>query len=144
MAGSTSFGRKVPGGAAQAGYRPLPRLPQPPGDSGYLRLPSGADAPANDASPQSGLSTDWRAEELPTISGETALDRFVDEIDIETWKAQRRTVRRTPWRQISLVAALSFGIGSFVLPGDVNAMIRPILWALSGLALASSFAPKRD
>lgn len=130
MAGSASFGRKSAPGAAP--YRPLPKLPEPPGIGGFARLPAVAD--------QAVAANDWREQPLPAIPpANDVMDRFVDEIDIETWKAQRRTQRRIPWRQISLMAALSFGVGSFVLPGDVNTMVRPVLWALSGIAFASGF-----
>lgn len=141
MAGSTSFGRKASAAAPAPGYRPLPRLPEPPGAGGFLRLPALRDPPppANDAAP-----ADWRNTPLPQIPSEPEADsRFVDEIDFETWKSRRKIQRRMPWRQISLMAALSFGIGSFVLPGDINAIVRPVLWALSGLALASGFLPAR-
>jgi len=138
MAGSTSFGRKPAGGPAA--YRALPRLPQPPGVNGFARLPSldGRPEPANDAG-------DWRRESLPVIPpANDHEDRFVDELDIETWKAQRRGRKPAlPWRQISLMAGLSFGVGSFVLPADVNEFVRPGLWALSALAFVSSFAPGR-
>lgn len=137
MAGSASFGRKAGSGAGA--YKALPKLPQPTGIGGFARLPSlaGQPAPANDAS-----LADWRTESLPEIPPAGDLpDRFVDEVDIETWKAQRKGRKSLPWRQISLMAALSFGIGSFVLPADVNAIVRPMLWALSAFAFASGFAP---
>ncbi len=139
MAGSASFGKRPPSGPAS--YRQLPKLPETSGVGGFARLPAFADQPvaANDSS-----ATDWREAPLPAIPpAHDMMDRFVDEIDIETWKAQRKSQRRIPWRQISLMAALSFGVGSFVLPGDVNAMVRPILWALSGIAFASGFVPAK-
>ena len=139
MAGSASFGRKSASGAAA--YKPLPKLPQPPGIDGFARLPCLDDqpAPANDVAPH-----DWREGPLPAIPAASGQeDCFVDEIDIETWKARRKGRKSMPWRQISLMAALSFGIGSFVLPDDLNAMVRPVLWALSAMAFASSFAPRR-
>ena len=43
-----------------------------------------------------------------------------------------------PWRQISLMASLCFGIASLVLPDTVNDDVQWLLYALAGLA---SFRP---
>jgi hypothetical protein len=56
--------------------------------------------------------------------------------ELRQWKAARRRPP-LPWRQIYLMAGLSFGIASFVLPQDVNGAVD---WLLYGLAAASLYA----
>jgi hypothetical protein len=45
----------------------------------------------------------------------------------------RRLPQRLPWRQIALIASLSFGVAEFVLPDTVNVVVD---WLLDGLAIA--------
>jgi hypothetical protein len=54
--------------------------------------------------------------------------------EIDAWKAERKKAFRLPWRQLSLVAGLSFGIGGLVLPDSVNSMTDPILYALMAMS----------
>lgn len=55
------------------------------------------------------------------------------EDEIEAWKMERRGFTRFPWRQLSLMAGLSFGLASFVLPQSVNDAVAWPLYLLSGL-----------
>ena len=57
------------------------------------------------------------------------------EDEIEAWKAARGSVVAFPWRQLSLMAGLCFGIASFVLPATVNAAIQWPLYALAAISL---------
>jgi hypothetical protein len=57
----------------------------------------------------------------------------VDE-ELEAWKKSRKGFT-IPWRQLSLMASLSFGIASFVLPASVNRNVDYLLYALAGISL---------
>ncbi len=54
--------------------------------------------------------------------------------ELQEWKQARAF--KIPWRQLSLMASLCFGIASFVLPEPVN---TPVQWLLYGLAAASLY-----
>ena len=53
--------------------------------------------------------------------------------ELEAWMRARKW--NLPWRQISLMASLCFGIASFVLPDSVNKDVNWLLYAL----MAASF-----
>jgi hypothetical protein len=55
--------------------------------------------------------------------------------EIEAWKAARGSVIPFPWRQLSLMAGLCFGIASFVLPSTVNDAVQWPLYALTAISL---------
>ena len=57
------------------------------------------------------------------------------EEEIAAWKAEKGPVVPFPWRQLSLMAGLCFGIASFVLPTAVNDTMQWPLYALTGLSL---------
>jgi hypothetical protein len=54
--------------------------------------------------------------------------------ELEAWKRGRK--RHVPWKQISLMASLCFGVASFVLPHSVNDAVQ---WPLYGLAAISFY-----
>jgi hypothetical protein len=56
--------------------------------------------------------------------------------ELEEWKRARKQQFKMPWHQLSLMASLCFGIGSFVLPDFVNDNVQWLLW---GLAAISAF-----
>ena len=56
------------------------------------------------------------------------------EDEIAAWKAARGSVVSFPWRQLSLMAGLCFGVASFVLPGAINDTMQWPLYALTGLS----------
>jgi hypothetical protein len=58
--------------------------------------------------------------------------------ELEEWQRQRR--RTLPWRQLSLMASLCFGVASLVLPDSVNTAVQ---WPLYGLAAISFIAGLR-
>src|SRR5271169_5304431 len=58
------------------------------------------------------------------------------EHELREWK-QARQGFRIPWRQLSLMSSLCFGIASFVLPDSVNENVE---WLLYGLMAASLYA----
>jgi hypothetical protein len=55
--------------------------------------------------------------------------------ELQEWKRARRKAFEIPWRQLSVMAGLCFGIASFVLPDSVNDDLRWLLYAL----MAASF-----
>ena len=61
--------------------------------------------------------------------------------DLQEWKLARKHNFALPWRQISLMAALCFGIASFVLPESVNDSVQ---WLVYALAAASFYAGIRS
>lgn len=74
------------------------------------------------------------------VSSAAARDLLEDhsiEEELHEWRNARRKKTRLPWRQISLMASLCFGIGSFVLPDLVNHAVQ---WPLLGLAALSFIA----
>lgn len=80
----------------------------------------------------------------PTIScppPEATLPSVEDEI--EAWKAARGSVVAFPWRQLSLMAGLCFGIASFVLPDTVNAAMQWPLYALTAISLYAGLRKRK-
>jgi len=71
---------------------------------------------------------------LPSLSPDVVLPSVEDEI--AAWKAARSSVVLFPWRQLSLMAGICFGIASFVLPATVNDAVQ---WPLYALAAASFY-----
>jgi hypothetical protein len=53
--------------------------------------------------------------------------------ELREWKAQRSF--QIPWRQLSLMASVCFGLASFVLPDSVNANVDYVLYGLSAMSL---------
>lgn len=57
---------------------------------------------------------------------------------------RKRTRRvKIPWSQLSLMASLCFGIGSFVLPDSVNSGAAWLLWGLTAASAYVWFANRR-
>ena len=80
--------------------------------------------------------------EHPDICFNARETRSSDDELLEWKKAHRRNYR-LPWRQISLMASASFGIGYFALPDSVNQTVQWLLLALAVLSFVSSF-PRRS
>jgi hypothetical protein len=70
---------------------------------------------------------------LSSLSPDATLASVDDEI--AAWKAARGPVIPFPWRQLSLMAGLCFGIASFVLPSTVNDAVQWPLYALTAVSL---------
>jgi hypothetical protein len=62
------------------------------------------------------------------------------EDEIEEWKRTRGPAFYFPWRQLSLMAGLCFGVASFILPASVNDAVQ---WPLYILAAISFYAGLR-
>jgi len=102
--------------------------PQPPPSRGGLKL----DAPAPGAAL---LVADVPASPSPILHREILLPPVDDEFRQQEPPAKRPS--KMPWRQLSLIAALCFGIASFVLPESVNDQLD---WVLYGLMALSAYA----
>ena len=63
--------------------------------------------------------------------------------ELEHWKQARKQGRRFPWRQLSLMASLCFGVASFVLPASVNSNVQWLLYALMAASLYAGFRKRR-
>jgi hypothetical protein len=60
------------------------------------------------------------------------------------WTRARKRHYRIPWRQVSLMASLCFGIASFVLPDSLNDNVQWLLYALAAASLFAGFLKRRD
>mgnify|MGYP001546702079 FL=1 len=65
--------------------------------------------------------------------------------ELQAWKAERRRARlsRIPWRQLSLMASLCFGIATFVLPDSMNDTVDWLLYGLMAASFIAGFARRR-
>ncbi len=83
-------------------------------------------------------------EEAPFLSPMGEVEPSPDE-ELQAWKAERRRERlsRIPWRQLSLMAGLCFGIAGFVLPDSVNDSVQWLLYALMAASLIAGIARRR-
>jgi hypothetical protein len=64
----------------------------------------------------------------------------VDE-ELQQWKKSRKGFV-IPWRQLSLMASLSFGVASLVLPASVNENVDYVLYALMGMSLYAGISKR--
>jgi hypothetical protein len=76
----------------------------------------------------------WLTEksELPSLDDE-----------LREWKSARKQNFEIPWRPLSLMATLCFGIASFVLPDSVNDNVQWLLYALAAASLYAGFRKRR-
>jgi hypothetical protein len=63
--------------------------------------------------------------------------------ELREWKRGRKQGDRIPWRQISLIAALCFGVASFVLPDSVNETVEWLLYVIAGAGVLGAFVRSR-
>lgn len=80
-----------------------------------------------------------RAEQIVLTPAEPAPPSDIDR-ELAEWKRARGV--RVPWRQISLIASLSFGIAYFVLPDSVNDAVGWVLVALSIASFVNGVVPR--
>jgi hypothetical protein len=64
--------------------------------------------------------------------------------DLEQWKLARKQNFQIPWRPLSLLASLFFGIASFALPDSVNDAVQWVLYALAAASLWAGFRHRRQ
>lgn len=60
----------------------------------------------------------------------------------ESWQT-RKLGSNFPWRQLSLMASLCFGIAYFALPDSVNDAVQWLLFALMAVSLYAGFRRRR-
>lgn len=78
--------------------------------------------------------------EAPAPSAD-AIDLLGVDPELEEWKATRK--RNIPWRALSLMASLCFGIASLVLPAVVNELVQWPLYALTAISLYVGITTRR-
>ena len=120
------------GSAPSFGRRINPKRPQQPANE------NSADAPAVQVPVSTAALNAARVEPLVL----TAADELRPDIDREVaeWKRARGT--RIPWRQISLIGSLSFGIAWFVLPETVSDPVSWLLLVLGGASFINGVVPR--
>jgi hypothetical protein len=64
--------------------------------------------------------------------------------DLREWKLARKQNFAIPWRPLSLLATLFFGIASFALPDSVNDIVQWPLYALGAASLYVGFRRRRE
>jgi hypothetical protein len=84
------------------------------------------------------------------LAGDAPVDRPAAKADsppldeeLDAWKKSRKSGFKIPWRQLSLMASLCFGIASFALPSSVNDNVQWLLYALMGASLYAGFSKRR-
>jgi hypothetical protein len=80
--------------------------------------------------------------ERPVHLSKSELPSLDDEL--RQWKLARKRNFQIPWRQLSLMATLCFGIASFVLPDSVNDNVQWLLYALTAASLYAGFRKRRQ
>lgn len=65
------------------------------------------------------------------------------EDELREWKRNRTSGFQIPWRQISLMAALCFGLASFVLPDSTNDAVNWLLYALMAISFVAGISRRR-
>ena len=83
--------------------------------------------------PWAGIAQTHRPVSPPALAGVAADLPSVDE-ELQKWKAERKNKLPIPWRQLSLIAGLCFGIASFALPDSVNDVMQWPLYALMAMS----------
>ena len=94
--------------------------------------PFGRRAPSRRAAPQALVPVAVRGAAASSCLPDTALPSVEDEV--AAWKIARGSVVPFPWRQFALMAGLSFGIASFVLPEATNDTMQWPLYALTAIS----------
>ncbi len=120
MVNPRSFGRRVNVQPRQ------PRAAQPAERAVPSVDPALAEIPAAHYSPP------------PARSDSPSLDD-----ELRDWKQAHRQEFNFPWRLLSLMATLCFGLASFVLPDSVNDNVQWLLYALAAASFLAGFAKRR-
>jgi hypothetical protein len=79
--------------------------------------------------------------EPPGVRLDAPLLESVDE-ELRAWKEQRAFV--IPWKQLSLMASICFGIASFVLPDSVSSAVNWLLYGLAAISFYIWFTGRRN
>jgi hypothetical protein len=63
--------------------------------------------------------------------------------ELEEWKRARRQNFALPWRQLSFLGSLFFGVASLASPDTVNDTVQWLLYGLMAASLYAGFAARR-
>ena len=63
--------------------------------------------------------------------------------EFEEWKRARRRNLKLPWRQLSFLASVFFGVASLALPDSVNDNVQWVLYALMAASFYAGLAGRR-
>ena len=87
------------------------------------------------------LPASQRAQQLiqPDASDEPSVDD-----ELQKWKRARKNGFKIPWRQLSLMASLCFGIAFFALPDSVNSNVQWLLFVLMGANFYAGTRKRRE
>ena len=94
--------------------------------------PFGRRALSRRVAPQAPVPAAVRDASVSSCLPDTALPSVEDEV--AAWKIARGSVVPFPWRQFALMAGLSFGIASFVLPEATNDTMQWLLYVLTAIS----------
>lgn len=117
-------------------HRSFGRRGNPPPSSG--RSIGATDTVAQATRVQSTGPVIERPLRLPEKSELSSLDD-----ELRQWKLERKRNFEIPWRPLSLMATLCFGIASFALPDSVNDNVQWLLYALAAASLYAGFRKRR-
>jgi len=120
MANRQAFGRRI---NAETLQRPASVRSEPVAQNIVAPLGGISEEKPSPASTQA---------ELPSVGRE-----------LQDWKRARNGGFTVPWRQLSLMATLCFGIASFVLPDSVNDNVQWPLYALMAASAYAGFSKRR-
>lgn len=71
--------------------------------------------------------------------------RAIPDDDIDEWKPNRKGIARSPWSgPLLLMASMSFGTASFVLPDKLNDAVQYLLWALTAASLVVWYVRRNE
>jgi hypothetical protein len=77
----------------------------------------------------------------PAFESAAPADTLSLEDELREWKRNRGYA--IPWRQISLMASLCFGIASFVLPDTTNNAVNWLLYGLMAISFVVGISRRR-
>lgn len=81
--------------------------------------------------------------QIPSFADIGRSRHTVDDTEFAAWKKQRACSPRLPWRQLSFVASLCFGVASLVLPDKVGDLVNWLLYALTAASFYAGWAARR-
>jgi hypothetical protein len=119
-----------------AHHKPFGRRGNPPPSSGRSMRTTETVAQATSV-PSAGPSI-----ERPVRLSEKSDFPSIDD-ELREWKLARKRNFEIPWRPLSLMATLCFGIASFALPDSVNDNVQWLLYALAAASLYAGFRRRR-
>ncbi len=64
--------------------------------------------------------------------------------ELEDWKKQRRKNFIIPWRPLYIMASVTFGVASFVLPDSVNSDVNYLLYFLMAASFYAGIKKRRQ